>query len=245
MRSNARSQKRPAREAQRRRIAGLTAQIRRRTNQTGNSGTEIKAGTQVRRSSLRRHPIAVGLIFLALAAAGGYLYWDYAQHFESTDDAFIASRQFAVAPKVSGYITAVPVTDNQHVVAGDLIARIDDRDYRIARSSRLRHRWPPQRPASRISTRRSRCSTRKSARARRRSSKRRRRWCSPSSRQRRQIQSLKAQRCTAEASLAQAKARRDQAQLNLSYTTVTAAQAGRVVNLTAGVGQFAQDSPAP
>jgi multidrug resistance efflux pump len=33
---------------------------------------------------------------------------------------------------VSGYITAVPVTDNQHVVAGDVIARIDDRDYRIA-----------------------------------------------------------------------------------------------------------------
>jgi len=33
---------------------------------------------------------------------------------------------------VPGYITAVPVTDNQHVVAGDVIARIDDRDYRIA-----------------------------------------------------------------------------------------------------------------
>ena len=64
--------------------------------------------------------------------AGGYLYWDYARHFESTDDAFIAARQFAIAPKVSGYITAVPVTDNQHVAAGDVIARIDDRDYRIA-----------------------------------------------------------------------------------------------------------------
>jgi membrane fusion protein, multidrug efflux system len=31
-----------------------------------------------------------------------------------------------------GYITAVPVTDNQHVAAGDVIARIDDRDYRLA-----------------------------------------------------------------------------------------------------------------
>src|SRR5258706_570868 len=56
----------------------------------------------------------------------------------------------------------------------------------------------------------------------------------------RQIESLKAQRNTAVASLAQAQAQRDQAQLNLSYTTVTAAQAGRVVNLTAAVGQFAQ-----
>src|SRR6201984_3531153 len=56
----------------------------------------------------------------------------------------------------------------------------------------------------------------------------------------RQIESLKAQRNSAVASLAQAQAQRDQAQLNLSYTTVTAAQPGRVANLGAAVGQFAQ-----
>jgi membrane fusion protein (multidrug efflux system) len=56
----------------------------------------------------------------------------------------------------------------------------------------------------------------------------------------RQLESLKAQRNSAVASLAQASAERDQARLNLSYTTVTAAQAGRVVNLTAAAGQFAQ-----
>ena len=56
----------------------------------------------------------------------------------------------------------------------------------------------------------------------------------------RQIEALKAQRNSAVASLAQAKAQRDQAQLNLSYTTVTAAQPGRVVNLSAAVGQYAQ-----
>ena len=47
-------------------------------------------------------------------------------------------------------------------------------------------------------------------------------------------------RGSAVASLAQANAQRDQAQLNLSYTTVTAAQPGRAVELTAAVGQFAQ-----
>jgi membrane fusion protein (multidrug efflux system) len=56
----------------------------------------------------------------------------------------------------------------------------------------------------------------------------------------RQIEALKAQRSSAVASLAQAQAQRDQAQLNLSYTTVRAAQPGRVVNLSAAVGQFAQ-----
>jgi membrane fusion protein (multidrug efflux system) len=56
----------------------------------------------------------------------------------------------------------------------------------------------------------------------------------------RQVEALKAQRNSAVASLAQAQAQRDQAQLNLSYTVVTAAQPGRVVNLGAAVGQFAQ-----
>jgi len=82
----------------------------------------------------RRHPhaVALGLLVCAVAAAGGSLYWDYVERFESTDDSFIAARQFAIQPKVSGYITAVPVTDNQHVASGDVIARIDDRDYRNA-----------------------------------------------------------------------------------------------------------------
>jgi membrane fusion protein, multidrug efflux system len=56
----------------------------------------------------------------------------------------------------------------------------------------------------------------------------------------RQMETLKAQRNSAEASLRQARAQRDQAQLNLSYTTVTAAQAGRIVRLTAAVGQLVQ-----
>ena len=83
---------------------------------------------------LRRRPVVsvIGAMLLASAIVGGYLYLDYARHFESTDDAFIAARQFSIASKVSGYITAVPVTDNQHVKAGDVIARIDDRDFRTA-----------------------------------------------------------------------------------------------------------------
>ena len=87
-----------------------------------------------RKRLLRRHPYAfvVGLPLFILAAGAGYLYWDYAEHFETTDDAFIAARQFAIAPKVPGYITDVLVTDNQHVPAGGVIVRIDERDYRIA-----------------------------------------------------------------------------------------------------------------
>jgi membrane fusion protein, multidrug efflux system len=55
----------------------------------------------------------------------------------------------------------------------------------------------------------------------------------------RQLGALKAQRDSAEANLKQAMAQRDQAQLNLSYTTVRAAQPGRVVQLSAGAGEYA------
>jgi membrane fusion protein (multidrug efflux system) len=56
----------------------------------------------------------------------------------------------------------------------------------------------------------------------------------------RQIDTLRAQRASQEASVAQAQAQLDQAKLNLSYTTVTADQPGRVVNLSGAVGQYAQ-----
>ena len=82
--------------------------------------------------SLRGIVSALGAILAAAVMGAGYVYLDYTEHFQSTDDAFIASRQIAIAPKVSGYVTQVPVTDNQHVAAGGVIARIDDRDYRVA-----------------------------------------------------------------------------------------------------------------
>jgi membrane fusion protein (multidrug efflux system) len=96
-------------------------------------GHDALAGSP-RKSFLRRRPLTSGMfaILLASALGGGYVYYDYTGHFETTDDAFIASRQIAIAPKVSGYVTEVPVTDNQHVSKGGVIARIDDRDYRVA-----------------------------------------------------------------------------------------------------------------
>jgi membrane fusion protein, multidrug efflux system len=72
------------------------------------------------------------LLFVVLVGPAGYLYWDNAAHYESTDDAFIAARQFSIAPQVPGYVVAVPVTDNEHVVAGQVIARIDPRAYQVA-----------------------------------------------------------------------------------------------------------------
>src|SRR5713226_1774321 len=92
---------------------------------------DVSSG-ESRKGLRHRHAAVIGSVLLVLAAGGGYSYWNYASDFESTDDAFIAARQIAIAPKVTGYVTQVPVTDNQNVAAGGVLARIDDRDYRIA-----------------------------------------------------------------------------------------------------------------
>lgn len=57
-------------------------------------------GDKPRAGFLKRHPFAVAsALVLAIAlAAGAYLYWDNSRHFESTDDSFIAARQFAIQP---------------------------------------------------------------------------------------------------------------------------------------------------
>ncbi|MGJ4928462.1 HlyD family secretion protein [Bradyrhizobium sp. HKCCYLS2038] len=86
------------------------------------------------RDRLRAHPwlTAGAVAVVLLAALGAVAYWLNVRHYESTDDAFIAARSFSIAPKVGGYVIDVPVTDNQHVNVGDVLARIDPRDYRIA-----------------------------------------------------------------------------------------------------------------
>ncbi len=86
---------------------------------------------------LRPHLKRAGLglaVTAALAAAGvyGYRYWTVDRFLESTDDAFLKADYTTVAPKVSGYIADVLVGDNQPVKAGEVVARIDDRDFRTA-----------------------------------------------------------------------------------------------------------------
>ena len=52
--------------------------------------------------------------------------------FQTTDDAYVENLYVQVAPKVKGEIIEVLVEDNQKVKEGDLIAKIDDRDYKVA-----------------------------------------------------------------------------------------------------------------
>src|SRR5436305_8169859 len=65
----------------------------------GNERQNPAGGDQSRLAKLGRHSFAIGigLFLFILVSAAGYLYLDYAWHFQSTDDAFIAARQFGIA----------------------------------------------------------------------------------------------------------------------------------------------------
>jgi membrane fusion protein (multidrug efflux system) len=69
---------------------------------------------------------------LAGAVWYGWDYWTVGQYLVSTDDAYVKADNTTVAPKVSGYLHEVLVGDNERVKAGQILARIDDRDFKVA-----------------------------------------------------------------------------------------------------------------
>ncbi len=84
---------------------------------------------------MNRRRLAIGgLAVVALIAATWFgLNWLIVGRFMvSTDDAYVQAYNTTLAAKVSGYLSNVAVTDNTRVHAGDVIATIDDGDYRLA-----------------------------------------------------------------------------------------------------------------
>jgi membrane fusion protein (multidrug efflux system) len=230
---------------------------------------------------LREHWIiaTAGACVLLAALIAGFTYWLDIRHYESTDDAFIAARSFSVAAKVGGYVTDVPVTDNQHVMTGDLLAQIDERDYEIALDQakaqvavakanigNIEAQIDSQREQidqakaqvdqaqaqlqfARQEEDRARDLVEKGAGTVEREQQTRSDLEAQQANAARTkaalvaaqlgIKTLETQREGARASLQQAQAQLDQANLNLQYTKVIAAQPGRVVKLSGAVGTLA------
>src|SRR6478752_6965408 len=75
---------------------------------------------------------AAAIAVIGAAAYYGHDYWTVGRFEISTDDAYVKADSTTVAPKVSGYLSEVLVSDNETVKAGQPLARIDDRDFRTA-----------------------------------------------------------------------------------------------------------------
>ncbi|HTO87217.1 MAG TPA: HlyD family secretion protein [Thermoanaerobaculia bacterium] len=193
---------------------------------------------------------------LVLAATAGLIFGirtvSFYRHHVETDDAQVEAHIAPVLPKVSGYVTEVAVEDNQRIKAGQTVVRIDDRDFRsrvetargalenakatvavdvanvaaaqtqaaktvadLARYARLREREEvsqQQYDAARAASEASAALTEAA---------------------RRSVQAARAQ-------VAQKQADLDLAELQLSYTTVTAPSDGFISKKSVEVGQFVQ-----
>ncbi|GAN60083.1 HlyD family secretion protein [Acetobacter cibinongensis] len=97
------------------------------------SGEEAENGTKpVEKKKSARGKIILTVVILVLAVAAG-VYWFLTRNEVETDDAFTAGRAVTISPHVGGYVTELLVNDNQYVHKGQLLARIDPRDWKAAR----------------------------------------------------------------------------------------------------------------
>jgi len=102
-------------------------------NDGGGKHVPAPAPLAIKKLNLRK-VLTVGVAAAVLAGAAwyGWDYWTVGRYLVSTDDAYVKADNTTVAPKVSGYLHEVLVGDNERVTAGEVLARIDQRDFRVS-----------------------------------------------------------------------------------------------------------------
>jgi membrane fusion protein, multidrug efflux system len=96
------------------------------------NASESKPKAGERRRPGRRPLIVLAAVVVVLMIGGGWYYLS-TRNQETTDDAFTDGNAVTIAPKVSGYVVELNVNDNTRVKAGDLMVKIDPRDFVAAR----------------------------------------------------------------------------------------------------------------
>ena len=88
-------------------------------------------GAPAAKAGLRRRTLllSIGAILLVVGALWVLQWWTVGRFIQSTDDAYLQADSVTIAPKVSGYVAEVYVADNQSVIAGQPLVRLDKRQY--------------------------------------------------------------------------------------------------------------------
>jgi membrane fusion protein (multidrug efflux system) len=79
-----------------------------------------------------KKPLIIIAIIVVVLAVIGFLFWFAHRNRVSTDDAYTDGNTITIVPKVAGYVVELYVNDNSRVKKGDLLLRIDPRDYLTA-----------------------------------------------------------------------------------------------------------------
>src|SRR6266436_7923056 len=167
------------------------------THNRSSVAESASAAAPGKRFNFRRVLMAgAAVAVLAGAAWYGWDYWTVGQYLVSTDDAYVKADNTTVAPKISGYLREVLVGDNEPVRSGQMLARIDERDFKVAldqaKSDVAGAQAAVQRDTANLAS------------------------------ALKQVDLLKAEIAQANAALARAIAAQNQAELNLGYTTIVA-----------------------
>lgn len=221
------------------------------------------------------------LALLSVLGGGGtygWHWWTVGRFLETTEDAFLQADKVTVAPRIAGHVAEVMVGDNQPVKAGDVVARLDDREYRVllkqaeaevgkSRAQLLGTAAAIMQQQAQVASSRAEVENTDAAldfankeytryqnllqtgsgtvqRQQQADSDLRQKRAAHDKAvasleaARKQVDSLKALEGSARASLEAAQAKVEQAQLNLTYTTITAPAEGMVGDRSLRVGQF-------
>src|SRR5229473_3513943 len=83
-----------------------------------------------RKPKVRRYLVAA--VVVVVAGVASYYVWRYVNSYETTDDAQIDGHINAVSGRIVGNVIDVRAEDEQYVHAGDVLVRLDPRDYEVA-----------------------------------------------------------------------------------------------------------------
>ena len=86
-----------------------------------------EANNQNKKREKKKLFIIIGII----AVIAAICFYINSLRYQNTDDAYIEGDLIQIAPRVSGQIEEIYITDNQKINEGDLIAKIDDSDYKV------------------------------------------------------------------------------------------------------------------
>ncbi len=150
--------------------------------------------------------MVVGLV----VAAGGVRYLMHSLAWEGTDDAFVEGHVLEISSKLSNQVTQVLIDDNDRVRKGDVLVKIDDRDYKVQLEEAQANYEKAKSDFGRFSGLLSAGAV------------------------------SQADFDAAKASLAVTKSRLDQAQLNLDYTEIRAPESGKVTRKKVEPGDYLQ-----